>query len=85
MWALAYTAEAVKQIESLTGKLRQQVEMVIEQLARGERRGKALRGDLRGLHSERVGNHRILYREERGRLTILILAVVHRRLAYGGH
>jgi mRNA-degrading endonuclease RelE of RelBE toxin-antitoxin system len=61
------------------------VERTLAQLADGERRGKALRGELRGILSERVGNHRILYREDRGRLVILVLTIAHRRLAYGGH
>ena len=85
MWALVYTAEAVNQIERLDARVRRQVESVLERLARGDRRGKPLRGELRGILSERVGNHRILYLEKRGQLIILILAIVHRRLAYGGH
>jgi mRNA interferase RelE/StbE len=80
-----YTTEAVRQIEKLTGKTRTQVERAIAQIAAGERRGKMLRGELFGTLSERVGNHRILYREEGGVLTVLIVAVVHRRIAYGGH
>lgn len=85
VWAIEFTAEAVRQIESLTGKPRQQVEKAMEQIARGERAGKPLRGELHGIRSERAGNTRILYREERQRIVILVLAVVHRRLAYGGH
>jgi mRNA-degrading endonuclease RelE of RelBE toxin-antitoxin system len=85
VWTLVYTAEARRQIDALTGKARRQVEKALEQLACGDRRGKALRGELRGILSERVGNFRILYRGERRRLIILVLAVVHRRLAYGGH
>jgi mRNA interferase RelE/StbE len=85
VWAVLYTAEAVRQIERLTGKTRRQVEFAISQIAAGVRRGKMLRGELFGTLSERVGNHRILYRDQEGRLTVLIVAVVHRRIAYGGH
>jgi mRNA interferase RelE/StbE len=85
MWTLRYTAEAVRQIEALHGKVRRQVETALDRIARGERAGKMLRSELKGIRSERVGNHRILYREERGALVILVLAVAHRRLVYGGH
>lgn len=85
MWTLRFTLEAAEQIGALHGKARLQVERALKQLRSGERRGKALRGELRGILSERVGNLRILYREVRGTLEILVLTVAHRRLAYGGH
>jgi len=85
VWKLEFTAEAVRRIDALTGKARRQIDTTLGRLADGSRRGKPLRGELKGILSERVGNLRILYREDRGRLTVLVLSVVHRRIAYGGH
>lgn len=44
--------------------------------------GKLLKGELKGRYSYRIGNYRIIYRIEHGRLIIIIIDIGHRRDIY---
>ena len=47
--------------------------------------GKPLRGELKGIWSERVATFRILYKIIKDRVEILVLIIEHRKTVYGGH
>ena len=44
--------------------------------------GRALKGPLRGLYRFRVGDYRVVYLLEEGRLLILVVRVRHRKSVY---
>jgi mRNA interferase RelE/StbE len=44
--------------------------------------GKALRGDLKGLHAARVGAYRVVYEISRAERTVKVLFVDHRADVY---
>ena len=47
-----------------------------------QRVGKALRGDLKGLHAARVGAYRVVYEIDRAERTVKVLFVDHRADVY---
>jgi mRNA-degrading endonuclease RelE of RelBE toxin-antitoxin system len=47
--------------------------------------GKPLRGEFRGIYSERVATFRILYKIRKEEVEVLILVIEHRSSVYGGH
>jgi mRNA interferase RelE/StbE len=51
-------------------------------LAQDPHRGKPLKGELKGHHSYRVGNYRIIYLIEYNQLMILVVDIGHRREIY---
>jgi mRNA-degrading endonuclease RelE of RelBE toxin-antitoxin system len=60
------------------------VEFIFGALADNPHRvGKPLRAPLEGIHSARRGEFRVLYTIDDGTVTVLIIAVQHRRDAYG--
>lgn len=63
-------------------RLFQRVRSVLESLGRDPFQGKALKGQLRGMLSYRVGSYRILYRVERSELVVLVLDIGDRREVY---
>lgn len=65
-------AVAAAVIEFLTGAL----------LGNPQRVGKALRGDLAGIHSARRGTYRVLYRINDELREVVVLRVEHRADAY---
>ena len=55
---------------------------VLDDLADDPFQGKALRGELKGRYSYRVGSYRILYRLAQHRLVVIIIDIGHRRDIY---
>lgn len=84
-YRVLFTDVAREQIDELTGKLAVQVDRALEKIAKNPRIGKPLRGDLRGLYSERVATFRILYSIHDDRIEIVVLTVAHRRHVYAKH
>jgi mRNA-degrading endonuclease RelE of RelBE toxin-antitoxin system len=59
------------------------LEFILGPLAENPQRvGKALRGELAGLHSARRGSFRVIYRIEGARVTVYVVSIQHRRDAY---
>ena len=85
MYVLVFTDTAKKQIDKLDARLRQQVDNGLLRLAKNPRSGKPLRGELKGVWSERVATFRILYRIQEQKLEVVVLVVEHRKSVYGGH
>ncbi len=74
--------EAVGQIGRLDASMRGRVRDAIDRLRSQPEIGKRLKGLLTGRWSYRVGDWRILYKIDRGRLLVLVLTVGHRREVY---
>lgn len=85
VYQVIYTSKARKQYKALDTRLKRQVDKGIERIAKNPRDGKRLRGDLKGIWSERVSTFRILYKIYESRIEVLILVIEHRKLVYGGH
>ena len=85
VFQLVFTETAKKQYEGLNPRLKKQVDRGLERIASKPRAGKPLRGDLKGIWSERVATFRILYKILYQKIEVLILVIEHRRSVYGGH
>ena len=71
-----------KQIDKLPLKIKEKIANAIQELSTNSFLGKALKADLKGLYSYRVGNYRVIYNILRHRLIIQIIKVMHRKDAY---
>ena len=60
----------------------QRVSAVLDDLERDPFQGKALKGDLAGRYTYRVGNYRIIYTVYRHELLVLVIDVGHRKEVY---
>jgi mRNA interferase RelE/StbE len=82
IFQVGYTAAVARQIGKLDPAVRERIRDAVERLRLQPEIGKRLKGLLADRWSYRVGNWRILYNFDRGRLVILVLAVGHRREVY---
>ena len=74
---------AEKQISRLPPYIKLRMGVVLtDVLAKDPFLGKALKADLKGLYSYRMGDYRIIYSIVKHRLVIQIIKVMHRREVY---
>lgn len=74
---------AKKQIDNLPEYVKQRIAAVLlDVISIHPFSGKALKGELAGLYSYRVGDYRIIYDVVKHRLIIQVIKVMHRREAY---
>ena len=85
MYSLVFTEVAKKQLEKLDSRLKGQVEKGLHRISQNPKLGKPLRGELKGIWSERVATFRVLYKIYDHRVEVLILTVEHRKKVYRGH
>jgi mRNA interferase RelE/StbE len=85
MYELIFTNTAKKQYDLLSGRLKTQVDKGLTRIASSPMLGKPLRGDLKGIWSERVATFRILYKVKQHEIEVIILVIEHRKSVYGGH
>jgi mRNA-degrading endonuclease RelE of RelBE toxin-antitoxin system len=85
VYALIFTQIARSQYEQLNPRLKKQVDRGLQRIARDPTSGKPLRGELKGIWSERVATFRILYKILNETIEVLILVIEHRKTVYGGH
>ncbi len=85
MYNVVYTEIAKKQLDCLHGKLKSQIERGLQRIAQNPKLGKPLKGELKGIWSERVSTFRILYKIYDKKVEILILLIEHRKSIYGDH
>ena len=85
VYRLTFTAVAKDQYEALDGRIRQQVDKGLQRIQHNPQKGKPLRGELKGIWSERVATFRILYKIYQKEIEVLILTIEHRKSVYGGH
>ncbi|MFC1589895.1 type II toxin-antitoxin system RelE/ParE family toxin [Candidatus Omnitrophota bacterium] len=81
-YTIVFAPQAKKQIEGLSSKVKIRIANSLDALSLDPHLGKALKADLRGLYSYRVGDYRIIYSIIRNKLVIQIIKVMHRRDAY---
>ena len=74
---------AKKQIDGLLSDVKTRVfEVLSSVLSESPFLGKALKAELKGLYSYRVGDYRIIYNIVRHQLIVQVLKVMHRREVY---
>lgn len=73
---------AKKQIDDLPVNIKPRIASALSVLMRDPFMGKALKAQLKGLYSHRVGDYRIIYSIVKRRLIIQIIKVMHRREVY---
>jgi len=73
---------AKKQIDKLPHKIKEKIANAFQELSINPFFGKALKADLKGLYSYRVGNYRVIYNILRHQLIIQIIKVMHRKNVY---
>ena len=83
-YAVAFLPSAVRQLEALPGAARRSVVGAIETLASDPRPMGAtgVEGIPEGVYRIRVGDNRVLYQVNDGRLLVLVVRVANRREAY---
>jgi mRNA interferase RelE/StbE len=82
MWTVILSSQAAGFYETLEEKHRRQVASALDRVAANPHRGKALKGELRGYWSYRVGMYRILYSIQHAKLLVLVLRIQHRKEVY---
>lgn len=73
---------AKKQIDKFLSRIKQKIATVLEELSANPFLGKALKADLKGLYSYRVGSYRVIYSLLRHKLIIQVIKVMHRKDVY---
>ena len=84
-----YKLELTRQAESVLEHMAQRepelfkrVAQVLDDLQQDPFQGKALKGQLKGRYSYRVGTYRIIYTIFRNRLLVVVIDIGHRRDIY---
>lgn len=85
VFQIVFTDIARKQYGALSSRLRRQVDKGLDRIAKQPYSGKPLRGQLRGIWSERVSTFRVLYKIKNEEIEVLVLTIEHRKSVYGGH
>ena len=81
-WKIEYNKEAVRNLEKNSSSDKNKIFKGIENLKENPDLGKQLVGPLKGLRSLRIGNYRVIYKKELQIITIIILAIGHRKNIY---
>jgi mRNA interferase RelE/StbE len=83
-WGLVVAGPARRPVDRLPGEVAVAVlDFLLGPLLENPHRvGRALRGDLGGLHSARVGAYRVVYEISDRRRTVTVLSVDHRADVY---
>lgn len=81
-YSIVIAQRAKKQIDKLSPRIGTKIANAIEDLSFDPYLGKALKAQLKGLFSYRVGPYRIIYSVVRHKLVIEIIKVMHRKEAY---
>jgi len=82
-YTIIISSRAKKDIESLPDNLKTRIANALYNvLAPNPFLGKALKADLKGMYSYRVGDYRIIYSIVKHELIIQIIKVSHRREVY---
>jgi mRNA interferase RelE/StbE len=81
-WKIEYNKEAVRNLDKISTSEKNKIFKGIEILKENPDLGKQLVGPLKGLRSLRIGNYRVIYKKELKIITIVILAIGHRKNIY---
>lgn len=81
-WKIEYNKEAVRNLEKISTSEKNKLFKGIEILKENPDLGKQLVGPLKGLRSLRIGNYRVIYKKELQIITIIVIAIGHRKNIY---
>lgn len=81
-WKIEYNKEAVRNLDKISNSEKNKIFKEIEALKENPDLGKQLVGPLKGLRSLRIGNYRVIYKKDLQIITIIILAIGHRKNIY---
>ena len=81
-WKIEYNKEAVRNLDKISISEKNKIFKGIETLKENPDLGKQLVGPLKGLRSLRIGNYRVIYKKDLQIITIIILAIGHRKNIY---
>ena len=80
---LTHQAESVlKHLFEREPELARRLAQALDDLEKDPFQGKALRGELRGLYSYRVGSYRVIYQIHKNELLVIVIDIGHRRDIY---
>lgn len=82
MWTVKISDQASRFYARLHGRDQQRLAAAFDGLREDARAGKALKGELSGYWSYRVGVYRILYSIEESEVVVSVLRVQHRKEVY---
>ena len=82
VWKIVLSKQASTFLNQQNAKMRARLDAALGLLADDPRSGKMLAGDLKGYWSFRVGNYRIIYSIDNGKVWIEILRISHRKEVY---
>lgn len=82
LYTIIIAPRAKKEIDKLQPNIKERIGNALLLLAEDPFIGKALKADLEGLYSYRVGDYRIIYDIVRRSLIVQVLKVMHRREVY---
>lgn len=80
---LTHQAETVlERVQQREPEIFRRVCQALDDLKGDPYQGKSLKGQLKGLHSYRVGSYRVIYKIFQHRLLVLVIDIGHRRDIY---
>ena len=83
MYSLVLSRRFDRDFSKLDKDVRDRVVEKLREISDDPRIGKPLRGKLRGLHSARVGDYRIVYQVFDEKRVVAAVTVGHRKAVYG--
>ena len=81
-YSIQIKKSALKELQKVPKSDRPRLIAAVDRLAELPHAGKVLKGDLSGLRRLRVGNYRIIYEIDEGKVLVLVLRVAHRKSSY---
>ncbi len=81
-YRLLLTKRAQKDVAQLSDHLKMRISVALDKITENPLLGKPLKGELQGLHSYRVGQHRIIYQIHAREVMVIVLEIGHRREVY---
>ena len=82
MWTVKLSRQAASFLKNVGGKHREQLEHGLDELSQVPHTGKALKGELNGYWSFRVGVYRIIYAIRNKEVVVEVLRIHHRKEVY---
>lgn len=81
-YRLLLTNRARKDVDRLSPALLHKIATALKKITQNPFMGKALKGEFQGLHSYRMGTHRIIYQIHAREILVIVLKIGHRREVY---
>ncbi|RLA37891.1 MAG: type II toxin-antitoxin system RelE/ParE family toxin [Gammaproteobacteria bacterium] len=81
-YSLRIKASAARELARVDKSQKMRLVLAVDRLTENPHRGQQLKGELTGLRRIRVGDYRVIYEIDAGRLVVLVIRVGHRREIY---